>query len=107
MKQKTKWGKMRIVFIANKDLILKSVEEGYSLKEILRKNPNLNISYDALASYVRKYFRKNLERTSSDLSVKTESTEASKEATSANPITTKQKSCTFIHDTNKKLEDMI
>lgn len=103
MKQKTKWGKMRIVFIANKDLILKSIEEGYSLKEILRKNPNLNISYDALASYVRKYFRKNLERTSSDLSVKTES----KEAASANPITTKQKSRTFIHDTNKKLEDMI
>lgn len=103
MKQKTKWGKMRIVFIANKDLILKSIEEGYSLKEILRKNPDLNISYDALASYVRKYFRKNLERTSSDLSVKTES----KEAASANPITIKQKSRTFIHDTNKKLEDMI
>ncbi|WP_375621683.1 MULTISPECIES: TraK family protein [unclassified Bartonella] len=104
MKKKTEWGKMRIVFLANKDLILKSIKEGYSLKEILRKNPNLNISYDALASYVRKYFKKNLETTAtSDLSVKTQS----KESTSANPITTQQKSRTFIHDTNKKLEDMI
>ncbi|QEG79328.1 TraK family protein [Bartonella krasnovii] len=103
MKQKTKWGKMRIIFLANKDLILKSIEEGYSLKEILRRNPNLNISYDALASYVRKYFKKNVEITPPALSVKTQS----KEPTSAKPIITQQKSRTFIHDTNKKLEDMI
>ncbi|UTO27676.1 TraK family protein [Bartonella harrusi] len=103
MKQKTEWGKMRIIFLANKNLIFKLIEEGYSLKEILRQNPNLNISYDALASYVRKYFKKNSANIPPSLPIKTQV----KYPTSDDTIKTEQKSRVFEHDTNKKLEDMI
>ncbi|WP_245289109.1 MULTISPECIES: TraK family protein [unclassified Bartonella] len=94
---KKEWGKMRVVFLANKDLTLSLIEKGYSLKEILRKNPTLNISYDALASYVRKYFKTKpaaiITQTSLPISV--------------DPIKKKSMPHVFEHNTNKKLEDMI
>ncbi|WP_435896228.1 TraK family protein (plasmid) [Bartonella heixiaziensis] len=102
MKQKKEWGKMRVVFLANKNLILNLIEEGYSLKEILRKNPTLNISYDALTSYVRKYLK-----TKSDTASLPSKKSETEHPTSVNTITKKPTPRVFEHDTNKKLEDMI
>ncbi|WP_455474102.1 hypothetical protein [Bartonella sp. B30(2025)] len=96
MKQKKQWGGFRVVFLANKDLILGLIEEGYSLKEILRKNPTLNIPYHSLASYVRKYSKN-----------KADAVPVPTLTTSVEPITKKQASLTFKHNPNKKLEDMV
>ncbi|EJF88040.1 hypothetical protein [Bartonella melophagi] len=101
MKPKKEWGKMRVVFLANKNLIRNLIEEGYTLKEILKKNPTLNISYHALAFYTRKYFKKESNTEPSPTTIQV------KQPTSINPSKTKPISSDFKHDTNKKLEDMI